>query len=512
MSMFHSMVSRREFMKALGFGAVGVGAASMIGPTFHDLDELSQSGGSWKRPWWVKHDDKPTVEIDWSQVKRIDQRLTTQSQWVNAQYEGVDKWKQLRADGTTEGTKRPGRKGNALRDYALNAGADAFETPVRVWTHGTLLGPKVKTPDQIGLPKWTGTPEEAASMLRAASVYYGAAQIGACEMGADEKKLVFTYGKTEGGWSGGAVGVQGGGANDVYFIDHWPPPLTAGKKFDFVNQDVGYEDSEHIYLPDRQLWDVGVMIPMSRDAWRTDDPVDGSQVRGSANISRYRIWTMSVMPGMLAFLTTLGYHGYGYPYPCKAGGLVPSLASAVLGGISEMGRSSEVGINPEYGSVGGYYSVLTDLPVAPDKPIDAGIFRFCHTCHKCANACPSKSISQDSEPGWEIPQFDYKVAAMNMQGGKKVFWTDTHSCARYRLSYPCCICRPTCTFNTNSGAMIHEVVKPIVSTTSMFNSVFWNASKPFGFGLHDNEGWWSASLPSWGTDSTLVAYDGGYKK
>ncbi|GAI88797.1 unnamed protein product, partial [marine sediment metagenome] len=40
MSKYHSTVSRRDFMKALGLGAAGLGAAGAAAPVFHDLDEV----------------------------------------------------------------------------------------------------------------------------------------------------------------------------------------------------------------------------------------------------------------------------------------------------------------------------------------------------------------------------------------------------------------------------------------------------------------------------------------
>jgi len=40
---YHSTVSRREFMKALGLGGIGLGLSSMSGPVFHDLDEAMTS-------------------------------------------------------------------------------------------------------------------------------------------------------------------------------------------------------------------------------------------------------------------------------------------------------------------------------------------------------------------------------------------------------------------------------------------------------------------------------------
>jgi epoxyqueuosine reductase len=37
MSKYHSTLSRREFLKALGLGGAGLGAAAIASPVFHDL-------------------------------------------------------------------------------------------------------------------------------------------------------------------------------------------------------------------------------------------------------------------------------------------------------------------------------------------------------------------------------------------------------------------------------------------------------------------------------------------
>ena len=73
MAKHHSTVSRRDFLKILGLGGVGLSAAAVSAPVFHDLDELMASPeAESKRLWYVKEVDKPTCEIDWSIMKRFD--------------------------------------------------------------------------------------------------------------------------------------------------------------------------------------------------------------------------------------------------------------------------------------------------------------------------------------------------------------------------------------------------------------------------------------------------------
>ncbi|MEE8582833.1 MAG: twin-arginine translocation signal domain-containing protein, partial [Dehalococcoidales bacterium] len=65
MNKLHSTVSRRDFMKVLGLAGAGLGAAAATAPVFHDLDEVIASPqANWKRPWYVREVDQPTLELD----------------------------------------------------------------------------------------------------------------------------------------------------------------------------------------------------------------------------------------------------------------------------------------------------------------------------------------------------------------------------------------------------------------------------------------------------------------
>ncbi|XUW99762.1 MAG: reductive dehalogenase [Dehalogenimonas sp.] len=501
MSIFHSTISRRDFMKNLGVVSAGIGAASLAAPAFNDLDGMmATTEAEAKRPWWIKKLDldHPTVEIDWEAMQRYDCRLQTQVPWVNVQYAGKDAWLALRAKATEVTNQYLGKTGSTIRDIALQSGSNSN-------IHGdygsevTFTGKKLaKTPEQVGLPKWTGTPEENTRMLRSAASFFGAARIGISELGTashEARKLVYTYFR--------------GNASQDAFIDKWPPPLKDCRRVVMEDVDPGFDDGEVIHVPNKELWKISVMIPHSKDAWRCAIPDAPSGIASAANTSRYRNYN-TVKLCLQDFLRGLGYMGYGTDESGRQ--LVPSEASAVLGGTAEMSRHSDACIDPEYGANMGYWTLVTDLPLAPDNPIDAGIFRFCHTCHKCADACPSSSISQDSEATWDVPNFGRSKANTFNNPGKKLFWTDMHGCQMYRNIYACRICRPVCTFHVNSGAMAHQVIKATLAVTPIFNGVFWSLAKPFGYGLHDSEEWWSADLPTLGYDSTIMAFDGGYKK
>ncbi|XUX00750.1 MAG: reductive dehalogenase [Dehalogenimonas sp.] len=500
MSKFHSIMTRRDFMKILGLSATGMGAASIVAPAFHDLDEVSStSAAGFKRSWWVKDVEEPTLEIDWSQIKRFDHRPVA-SNYAAAQHWGKDKWLELAPQGAAAKKARQGTPGWQLRDWALaTGGARENALQEQQW-----MGIRTTTPDILGFPKWQGTPEENTRLIRAAGICYGATQISTAELGSKERNLVYTYTR------GGPLGNN----TDMKWIDQWPQPAGYWKKIEFGDVDVGYTApidgvaDALCVLPDRPLWDISIMIPMAKEAWRTSsDGTASSEIWVEANGARYRMFHCSLLPSLQKFITALGYHSYGYARGDGAGGDVPAEASAILSGLAEQGRSSEIVISPEYGPVTGYYSLITDLPLGTANPVDAGIRRFCHTCKKCAEMCPSGAIPLDTEPTWDIPDFDYKVPNIWQRPGKKLHWIDLNKCmssiTQMGLGLNGCPgrCRGICTMNVNNSALVHETVKSMVSTTSIFNGFLWNMGKSFGYGTLHPDDWWdmAGDLPTWGT-------------
>jgi reductive dehalogenase len=87
---------------------------------------------------------------------------------------------------------------------------------------------------------------------------------------------------------------------------------------------------------------------------------------------------------LAGYIRELGYNvalGAGIPMPL-----------AVAAGIGEMGRNGMV-ITEKFGSrIHMPDVILTDMPLAADKPIDLGVPDFCSYCRKCAITCPTNSI------------------------------------------------------------------------------------------------------------------------
>lgn len=69
---YHTSQSKRGFLMTLGLeeDTNGAGPGSS---QYRDLDEVKASPAAERKlPWWIKEVDKPTVEIDWSKMKRFD--------------------------------------------------------------------------------------------------------------------------------------------------------------------------------------------------------------------------------------------------------------------------------------------------------------------------------------------------------------------------------------------------------------------------------------------------------
>ncbi|MCK5428870.1 MAG: hypothetical protein KAI94_05335, partial [Anaerolineales bacterium] len=150
-----------------------------------DLDEIASSPESeWKRPWWIKTVNKPTVDIDWDVVERFDETMIQQVSF--SKYVGEEENKRLRkqkAERTREWIQE-NRPNYTLRDRALDiavrqgAVGNSFlgfaNDPEHVkdgW------GGALMTPESMGVPPWQGTPEDNAMMMRAALKMFGASQV-----------------------------------------------------------------------------------------------------------------------------------------------------------------------------------------------------------------------------------------------------------------------------------------------------------------------------------------------
>jgi reductive dehalogenase len=511
-------------MKALGLGGVGLGTAAVAAPVVHDLDELiaSPQGGR-QRAWWIKEVDEPTVEIDWSLIHRHHGFHSAQSSVMVSRYlpGGPDDYRALRAaasEGVTSGmlSSTPGQR---LRDNALKNAAGGVRAAGRSDATGYTMNrlTRAKTPEELGVPKWQGTPEENTRMMRAAMVFLGASDMGASEMTGHHLDLIGTHGDniSYSYWPFGSD-------------PKWPPPNSVTQPMVFRDVDkfsFDPETSTTTYPSNIPFYSISYVIPQANEAERT---APASAIFGAANTSRYRL-RENVRGCTQAFIKGLGYQSI-HDSPYRG---IPSMAAATLTGMVENTRHTMQCVSPEHGSTVGIFEMLTDLPLEHTKPIDAGIWNFCHSCGVCADHCPSGSIEPKGgrEISWEpyppngeaywpvLPGLGWDKPSPGeteyFKLGRKTYWTSMPHCRIYRDSLPhgCNLCQGVCTFNSQQGAMIHDIVRGAAATTGIFNSFFASMHSTFGYGLkegEEKEEWWDMHLPAYGYSTIVGAKHGGY--
>jgi len=283
---YHSTVSRRDFMKMLGMGVAGAGALSLGVPLtepFKDLDEMMASPVSNRKlPFWVKEVDEPTVEINWDELKVYPGMQNTMFNPMTFGMEDAQAVNKIRVDKVRNDiiNKTPGY---SIQDHALNSasaygwldgkfappwtGAEHPPYNPMGWGHTTAY----TSPEELGVPRYEGTPEENSRMLRVAGRVLGAADTGFVKLDERTKKLLY---------------------GNIIFED----------------VEEGYSDPEkHInVLPNKDLWVICSVIPQSLTMGQYTDRMSWAGANAYA-YSRANIYSSRIK----MFLRGLGYQQYG---------------------------------------------------------------------------------------------------------------------------------------------------------------------------------------------------------
>jgi len=487
------MVSRRQFMKGLGLTGTALGITSLTAPTFHDLDEaLTTTSASLHRPWYVKEREYGDIgiELDWKLLKP---RLSTIGpSWLSSAKEAaVPSFKQADFDKALEAKTKeiwPNYTGPTTRDYAFaNACSSvglggSLAGPVNYAANtkqGGFKVPPAPTPEQLGLPKWQGTPEENNLMVRAALSYIGIGPaIGASEL--DEKTKNF------------------------FFVNHKPDWVWD----ETISQTYTSTDGKTQYLPTSNKY---VVVSNNMGATelgrRSPSVLAGSRILG-ANIETVSYSRVAFAKNFFEeFIRGIGYHCF-YNHSL-------SMASpwAMWSGVGEHARMGQLFVSPQYGAnLRTNFVVFTDLPQAFTHPTDGGVTKFCETCGICAENCPVGAISMRSvQRSWDNmcgQNWSNDVQA----GGTQTMWNiPGYKGWRVdmRMCQGCCSCKFSCPFNTTrDGNFLHSVVKATASTTPIFNSFFRQMETAFHYGKQDKdpESWWDdpAAWSIYGADYRIL--------
>lgn len=118
---------------------------------------------------------------------------------------------------------------------------------------------------------------------------------------------------------------------------------------------------------------------------------------------------------------------------------------ALKAGFGELGRHGSI-IHPKMGPLFRLGSVITDMPLATDAPIDAGIAAFCDKCKACRIYCPAKAIPDERS----------EEAGRDHLGNLR-YVVDTGRCFSYFAQHNyCSMCLPVCVYNHKDWAQDFE--------------------------------------------------------
>lgn len=201
--------------------------------------------------------------------------------------------------------------------------------------------------------------------------------------------------------------------------------------------------------------------------------------------SGWRYAYASVVSVIMAhFIRSTGWRARALPPENAPYLVVPTFVDA---GIGEQGRCSCV-LTKEFGNNFKPSAVVTDMPLALDRPVDFGIQDFCNKCYLCADYCPSGAISR---------------------GGKEVIrgvrrWAfDGDKCRRLwaKVGGNCSICIAVCPW-CHPNNRLHDTVRelaqnfpPLRSAIILGEKLIYGKFRPapepdwiMGRGTRDNSG------------------------
>jgi len=146
---------------------------------------------------------------------------------------------------------------------------------------------------------------------------------------------------------------------------------------------------------------------------------------------------------LAAFIRSLGY-SCRVEHPIGDSDVL-HITIGLKAGFGELGRHGSI-INPKLGPLFRMGSIITDMPLQTDKPIDAGIAKFCDNCRACRLYYPANAIPDERS-----------AAAGKDHLGNDRYMVDTAKRFPYFAKHNyCSICLPVCVYNHKEWARDFE--------------------------------------------------------
>lgn len=164
---------------------------------------------------------------------------------------------------------------------------------------------------------------------------------------------------------------------------------------------------------------------------------------------------------------------------------------AIQAGLGEYGRNG-LCITREFGPRVRFGRILTNMPLAHDKPISFGVEKTCEICRRCANNCPPQAIDHG-------PPSTYTYNRSNSQGIKK-WTTDAEKCFKFWAlkGSDCANCIRTCPYNKEFAKLWPKIMRYMLSTRLRKLALVLDDKTR----LHDQikpSSWWSSTTGKFAT-------------
>jgi epoxyqueuosine reductase QueG len=124
-------------------------------------------------------------------------------------------------------------------------------------------------------------------------------------------------------------------------------------------------------------------------------------------------------------------------------------------------------ITPEFGPRVRFSKIFTSLPMEIDIPKALGIKEYCHSCTKCASACPPKALPF-GEP-------DLKKDSSSTIKGVKKWSANCEKCFGYwaKIRTDCAICMRVCPFNREYLTFTDKLWRRLATSSFRKLAILW---------------------------------------
>jgi epoxyqueuosine reductase len=314
--------------------------------------------------------------------------------------------------------------GFSLVDYSFNGAAGLYEYPPDTTDTQSLgyyswksLGYVTKPRD---IPRWEGSPDEAAKMITKVAKYFGAYDVGFTKL---DERWFYTFSRY-------------------------------GKPLEFDDEiDEGYITEEKVVFPRKHQYVIALAIPMEYGEFMYAP----TQLEITTNMGYSR---MQHLAGQLSeFIRGLGWHAT--PTGNDTAMSVPIAIQAGLGHAGRHGRLITWGRGPLVRLM----KIFTDLPLPQSDMAHPGIIQFCEDCKKCAKHCPARAIP--------FGERTYEGVCKANNPGFLKWYGDEEACLNYwnKVGSACSVCFRTCSF-TKTENVTHNTVKWFIRNLPQLNK-FW---------------------------------------